>query len=256
MYRATSEKGKYSLIKTTTASNYTDTKALLGKKYYYKVKAVKKNGRSAESSKKSFTNKLPSPVVNSFTNENLTGSIQISWKPVKNASKYSIYRAVDNNGKLSFKYVGWTKKTTYTDKKVTNPNKWYAYKIRAVYSKNTNGNSLLSESYGYFDCRLAAPSLSYVYDEAANVLKFSWNKPAYAGGYTLSYIDPDYGYDNSYGFQTKRAYTLDVSQLRPGTTYEFFVRAYKDEYDYYWNNSGSVPSKTVKFTVPGEPDPV
>ena len=40
VYRATSQNGKYSLVKTTTASTYKDTKAVAGKTYYYKVRAV------------------------------------------------------------------------------------------------------------------------------------------------------------------------------------------------------------------------
>ena len=52
VYRATSKTGTYSLVKTTTASYYKDTKATSGKTYYYKVVAVCSNtaGNSAYSS--------------------------------------------------------------------------------------------------------------------------------------------------------------------------------------------------------------
>ena len=40
VYRAASENGKYSKVKTTTQLSYTDAKATTGKTYYYKVKAV------------------------------------------------------------------------------------------------------------------------------------------------------------------------------------------------------------------------
>lgn len=43
VYRATSEKGEYTLVKTTkTATSYTDTDAEAGKTYYYRVKATHK----------------------------------------------------------------------------------------------------------------------------------------------------------------------------------------------------------------------
>lgn len=45
VYRSTAKKGKYKLVKTTQKYNYTDTTAEKGKRYYYKVKAVKKNGK-------------------------------------------------------------------------------------------------------------------------------------------------------------------------------------------------------------------
>ena len=52
VYRATSKTGTYSLVKTTTSSSYTDSKASSGKTYYYKVVAVCSNtaGNSAYSS--------------------------------------------------------------------------------------------------------------------------------------------------------------------------------------------------------------
>ena len=52
IYRATSKTGTYSLVKTTTAAYYKDTKAVAGKTYYYKVMAVCSNtsGNSAYSS--------------------------------------------------------------------------------------------------------------------------------------------------------------------------------------------------------------
>jgi ribosomal protein S4E len=46
VYRSTAKKGKYKLVKTTQKYNYTDTTAEKGKRYYYKVKAVKKNGKT------------------------------------------------------------------------------------------------------------------------------------------------------------------------------------------------------------------
>lgn len=50
VYRATSKSGKYKLLKTTTKCNYTDTSAKKGKRYYYKVRAVKENGKTKTSS--------------------------------------------------------------------------------------------------------------------------------------------------------------------------------------------------------------
>ena len=44
VYRATSESGTYTLIKTATTNSYTDTSATVGKTYYYKVKAYSTTG--------------------------------------------------------------------------------------------------------------------------------------------------------------------------------------------------------------------
>ena len=40
VYRATSKSGTYKKVKTTTNKYWTDTTAVAGKTYYYKVKAV------------------------------------------------------------------------------------------------------------------------------------------------------------------------------------------------------------------------
>ena len=44
VYRATSESGTYTLIKTATTNSYTDTTATAGDTYYYKVKAYSSTG--------------------------------------------------------------------------------------------------------------------------------------------------------------------------------------------------------------------
>ena len=51
IYRATSKDGNYTLMKTSTGSSYTNTSAVAGKTYYYKVVAVCSNtaGNSAKS---------------------------------------------------------------------------------------------------------------------------------------------------------------------------------------------------------------
>ena len=47
VYRATSANGKYSLMYTSTSNTYQNTKAEVGKTYYYKIKAIGENPDSA-----------------------------------------------------------------------------------------------------------------------------------------------------------------------------------------------------------------
>ena len=49
VYRSTSKNGTYTLLGTTTATNYTDNKAGSGYTYYYKVRAISKVKSSANS---------------------------------------------------------------------------------------------------------------------------------------------------------------------------------------------------------------
>lgn len=253
VYRATSKNGKYKLVKTTTDSNYTDEKASLGRKYYYKVKAVKKGGGSVSSDKKSFTAKLPAPEILGYRTDNAQGRIELSWTAVEGADKYKVYRYKYNSKdkKETYKYIATTKSTTYRDKTATNPENSYCYKVVAVYTKNTNGNSVKSESYNYCECSIAAPTVTMTYDEAAGTLNFSWNKVNYAKGYSL-YSD----WYGSYGYTTKTSASVNVNDLYPGNTYTFYVRAFqsKGQYESFWGG-GSMASNEITFTAPGEPAP-
>lgn len=66
--------------------------------------------------------------------------IKLTWKKVKNAEVYRIYR---KNAKGEFEQIGETEKLTYSDKKV----KWektYSYKVAAAY---WNGEQLVMGAY-------------------------------------------------------------------------------------------------------------
>lgn len=252
VYRATSENGKYKLVKTTTTGSYADASAPLGKKYYYMVKAIKKNGKTIASNKTSFTARLSIPTIESYDTDNRQGQIQIFWTKVKGANKYKIYRCKHNydTEKETYKYVGTSKTTSFKDKTAINPHVNYCYKVKAVYAKNQNANSLLSDEYHSCSCRLAAPTLSYTYDETNNKLQFSWSKVPYATEYTL---DSNCVWLSPVSFKNKTSCTIDVDDLPPGGTYSFCinVKAYHKKYCY---RIYAKSSNKVTFQVPGEKD--
>lgn len=99
VYRSTKKKGKYKLIKTVTKKKYTDKKVKAGKKYFYKIKAVGKNGASSLSKAKKIKVKgAPNKPSIKVTKNKSTWSIV--WGVVKDNSKgIEIYM---KNGK---KYV-------------------------------------------------------------------------------------------------------------------------------------------------------
>ncbi len=84
IYRATSKKGTYKLIGTTTKSSFHDKKAPGGKDYYYKVKATLKDGKKTYTSKLSDAqcfkrSKPPVPEITSITYTRHDG-ITVKWK--------------------------------------------------------------------------------------------------------------------------------------------------------------------------------
>ena len=245
VYRATSKNGKYKLIKTTTSKSYKDKSAKYGQKYYYKVRSVK-SGYSLDSSKVSSTARLNKPVITDYGNNEKTGNIWIKWKKVPNADKYKIYRA--KSGSSKYEYAATTSKTTYTDKKSTNPAKTYSYKVRAVYSKNTKGNSYSSEPSYWVNPRPATPTLSYSLNEETKELTLTWNKVPYAAHYQIGSFE-NYDYDSIarsvwIDDPNQLSYTVKLSQYYPGCTYEFWVRAIPS------SGTSSYISNYVTFSVP------
>ena len=140
VYRSTDGK-KYTRVISTTKLSYTDSKSKSGTKYYYKVKAVavvnKKNVFSAYSAAKNMMTTIATPSV-SITTSN--GKPKITWKAVTGADKYYVYRSTDGK---TFKHFATTTKLSYTNTSAKKGTKYY-YKVKAVYTANTNANSAFS----------------------------------------------------------------------------------------------------------------
>lgn len=246
VYRATSKNGSYKLIKTTTSKIYKDTSAKPGKKYYYKVKSVKKNGSTRTSNITYGTCRLGTPVISTSIQER-TGKIKVSWKKIPKASKYAVYRGTGYGN--SFKRIATTTSLSYVDKKVSNPTKGYSYKVKALYSSNSKGNSSYSNICYYVYCNLAAPELSAEYDETTGNIIVTWERVPYADCYEIIYRtedEEDYYWD---GYVDQGTYEYIFDEVEPGKTYYFKGYTYKEDGYYYWYSDYS---KAVKVTVPAE----
>ena len=132
IYRATSAKGKYSLIYTASskARSYTNTGLTTGKTYYYKIRPMFGNTNGTISSAKAVKVVPGTPTL---TIENL-GNLEVflNWKAVGGAS-YEIYRATSLGGKYT--KIKTTSKLEYEDAGVTIGHTYY-YKIRAYHVEN------------------------------------------------------------------------------------------------------------------------
>ena len=182
VYRATSKTGSYKAIKyikNGTTVTYTDTGAVAGSKYYYKVYAVcEKNtgGNSAYSVIVSGLCDCAKPTIK-VSDSSLT-SVKLSWKKVSNANGYIVYRASSKNG--SYKKVGTVTVASYTDKNVKAGNTYY-YKVIAKNS-NSGANSKYSN---IVSCKatVKAPVLKETVQATKNTLSISWGKVSGANGY-------------------------------------------------------------------------
>ena len=219
VYRSGSKDGTYTLLGTTTAANYTDSKANAGYTYYYKVKAISKVRSTANSSLSATvaaTCHCARPVVKPDYLIS-TGKPYIKWTAVAGASKYYVYRSGSSNG--TYKYVGTTTATNYTDNKA-NAGYTYYYKVKAVSKVSSGANSYYSVVIGA-TCHCARPSVKITTSNGSP--KLTWNAVAGASQYEV------YRATSKNGSYTKMFTTSNLSytntSAKAGTTYYYKVKA-------------------------------
>ena len=217
VYRSGSKDGSYTLLGTTTATNYTDNKANAGYIYYYKVKAVNANSiKSDYSATVAATCHCARPVVKPDYLIS-TGKPYIKWTAVSGASKYYVYRSGSSNG--TYKYVGTTTATNYTDNKA-NAGYTYYYKVKAVSKVSSGANSYYSVVIGA-TCRCARPSVKITTSNGSP--RLTWNAVAGASQYEV------YRATSKNGSYTKMFTTSNLSytntSAKAGTTYYYKVKA-------------------------------
>ena len=217
VYRSGSKDGSYTLLGTTTATNYTDNKANAGYIYYYKAKAVNANSiKSDYSATVAATCHCARPVVKPDYLIS-TGKPYIKWTAVSGASKYYVYRSGSSNG--TYKYVGTTTATNYTDNKA-NAGYTYYYKVKAVSKVSSGANSYYSVVIGA-TCHCARPSVKITTSNGSP--RLTWNAVAGASQYEV------YRATSKNGSYTKMFTTSNLSytntSAKAGTTYYYKVKA-------------------------------
>lgn len=217
VYRALSKNGNYQLLKTVTATSYTDASAAAGKKYYYKVNAVNANGiESAYSNIVYHTCDLARPVLTTSIVES-TGKIKLSWNAVEGAVRYEIYRATSASGTYTRIYT--TSKTSMTNANAVAGTKYF-YKVRALHGVSA-ANSAYSEVKNRV-CGLALPTIT-LSNASSGSLKLTWKAVAGADKYEVYRSTSKNGTYSRIATTTKTNFTN--SGLKKGTTYYYKIRA-------------------------------
>ena len=109
--------GKYGYVGMTSKTGYTDTKALSDAyNFYWVFPYVQDNSGKMHTSgcPKYVYAKGVCPAPTNFKATSVLGGVKLTWKAAQGAEGYLIYGIV-NNG--SYKYVGMTSGTAFTDKK-------------------------------------------------------------------------------------------------------------------------------------------
>ena len=146
-----------------------------------------------------------------------TGKPYIKWTAVSGASKYYVYRSGSSNG--TYKYVGTTTATNYTDNKA-NAGYTYYYKVKAVSKVSSGANSYYSVVIGA-TCHCARPSVKITTSNGSP--RLTWNAVAGASQYEV------YRATSKNGSYTKMFTTSNLSytntSAKAGTTYYYKVKA-------------------------------
>ena len=139
VYRSTAVDGDFVKTFTTKGTTYTNTSAVAGTTYYYKVRVILTNGDDVYSEAVSNDCIIPGVVFDITTGHNDAGKPTLKWANITGAASYEVYRSDAADG--DFVKVFSTKGTTYTNSSAT-AGKTYYYKVKVIL---TDGEEVYSE---------------------------------------------------------------------------------------------------------------
>lgn len=214
------------------------------------VPAVSAKTKSAKTLKKPTKLKAKISTSIDIMNGGDHNAVSLSWKKVKNAKKYEIYRAkLNSNGKGKFKKLKAVKKNAYTDKTI-NGGVYYKYKVRAVNGKKKSKFSAATSKVGYMDKPILAAELN----EDCTAVKVEWIKSGGAIAYKL-YKSTDKGKSykllkNSASFKKKDGYYYyEDTAVKQGGHYFYYVVAYNSVMKSKKSETARIIFKDYRFAV-------
>ncbi len=213
VYRATSQKGTYSLLGTVTATSYTNTGAKAGMTYYYKVKAVNSAGESAYSNVVSGKTTVTTLTMGHSAS---SGKPMLTWKAVSGAASYRVYRATAKNG--AYTVINTTKALTYTNTGAALGTTYY-YKVEAL---NASGKSM---GFSAIVEGKVAPVLAVGYSSVSGKPQLTWKAVPGATEYQVyRSTQQNSGYTK---INTTTATSYVNTGAKAGTTYYYRIVAVK-----------------------------
>ena len=238
IYRSESRGTGYSLLGTTSSTSYVNTGAAAGKTYYYRVKAVNRDGMaSGYSNIVSGKAKAAAPAAPSVTAGNSsTGKPRLTWKAVSGAVSYRIYRS-ESRG-TGYSLLGTTSSTSYVNTGAA-AGKTYYYRVKAV---NRDGMASAYSNIVSGKATLPAPVLNIGLSVSSGKPMLAWDAVPGATSYRIyRSTSKDSGY-SLLATTTSTSY-VNTSAAK-GTTYYYRVKA--------CNAAGLSPYSNIVSARPGK----
>ncbi len=182
VYRATTEDGEYVKMFTTRGTSYTNTSAVAGETYYYKVIAVSNESAQANSQfseVKSQLCKLGEIEIKTIVTREADGKPRMTWNKVAGATEYHVYRATTEDGEYVKMFT--TRGTSYTNTSAVAGETYY-YKVVAVSDKVAENDYSVSEVKAQL-CKLAQPIVNSLVRETDGKPRLTWDRVAGADEY-------------------------------------------------------------------------
>ena len=239
IYRSTSKAGTFSQIEATSSTEYTDTSAKTGKKYFYKVVA-EDTLTGVCSSASSILNRvcdLPNPSVSVTLNEK-TGKPVVEWETVEGAEKYYIYRSTSSGGSYTHLKSAVSARS-YTDSSAKAGTTYY-YKVKAIH-KTSDATSAYSDAVRQI-CRLPQPAVVLKLNSSGDPY-LSWKEISGAKGYEIFRSESADGEFISIG--TRTALKFADKTAEEGMQYFYKIRALHKK-----SSASSIYSEVLEITLP------
>lgn len=177
VYRKKSGDAKWTLLGSTSALEYTDTKAVSGSTCTYTVRACKGSTLGGYDKDGKSVLYLATPALVSA--QASAKSITFQWKTVSGAKGYNVYRKTESSSWKLLKKVG-RGTSSYADSNVTKGIR-YLYTVRA-YSGSTLSAYVAAGKSAIAGVTLATPVLTGAANRE-NGIELSWNKVSGATSY-------------------------------------------------------------------------
>ena len=206
--------GNWEPIYTGTETEFVDSGASKGEKYYYSLVVHKENEQSSFDSSGVAIWCLSEPVIKTLANS-IDNSVAIKWNAVSGAKSYNVYRKTQGE---EFQLVGKTTQTTFYDREAKKNNLNYYYSVQAIgkSSEGSFGSDTKKVLY------MAAPVISSVkWDGDGN--EVSWKRVAGATAYRIYRKTPSGDYEKI--AEVSGTLTFVDTTAKKGGKYYYTVKA-------------------------------